>query len=1018
METRKLRYRLALDLGTTSIGWAMLRLNADDDPIAVIRAGVRIFGDGRNPQDGSSLAVTRREARAMRRNRDRKLKRRAKLMSALIELRFFPQDEEARKALDSLDPYELRARGLDHRLAPEEFARAVFHLNQRRGFKSNRKTDKADNESSALKFAIKRMREGLAEEGLRTVGEWLFKRHSRREPVRARYRETRVAREDGKSRILKSYDLYIDRAMVEHEFDLLWAKQSGFDQSRYSEAALILLKGILFHQRPLKPVKPGRCTLLPEEERAPLALPSVQQFRIYQELNHLAILTDDAREQFVTLDQRNAVARVLNEHSKSTFTKIATLLKLGGSVRFNLEDIKRDSLKGNLTAAKLSDDEMFGASWHGFPLERQDEIVWALLKEEDESALIGWLTKEFDLDEARAERIADARLPDGYGNLSRKALARILPELKAGVVTYDKAVVAAGFASHSALSHGEQTGEILLTELPYYGEPLQRHVGFGTGDPNDPPERRFGRIANPTVHIGLNQLRKVVNALIKRYGNPSEVIVEVTRELKQSRERKIEIQREQAARQTQNEQWRTDIQAVTGHDATAIDLQKMKLWVELNIKDAADRRCPYTGEQISVTRLFSDDVEIEHILPFSKTLDDSLNNKTVSLRRANRDKGNRTPFEAFGESQSGYEYATILQRANAMPKEKAKRFAVDGYERWLREDRDFLARALTDTAYLSRIAREYLSLVSAPNKVRVIPGRLTALLRGKFGLNAVLGLKGEKNRNDHRHHAVDACVIGVTDQGLLQRFANASASARDQQLSRLVESMPEPFPNYREHVARAVGSVIVSHRPDHNYEGQMHKDTAYGLVGAGVVRHTKVVDGKRVRESERLSVIEFSEPKAAHRHGLLPDGSARPYKGYKGDSNYCIEIIRTDAGRWAGEVVSTFAAYQIVRRSGVAGLRNPGTGIGGRSLVMRISKGDVLKVQIDGELAVFVVAWIRTDGRIALYKCHEANADARDRDKKDEFSYLVKSPGPLQKIAARRVTVSPIGDVRDPGFHE
>jgi CRISPR-associated endonuclease Csn1 len=96
---RKMRYRLALDLGTTSIGWAMFRLNADGDPIAIIRSGVRIFGDGRNPQDGSSLAVTRRAARAMRRNRDRKLKRKAQLMRALIELGFFPQSETARMSL-------------------------------------------------------------------------------------------------------------------------------------------------------------------------------------------------------------------------------------------------------------------------------------------------------------------------------------------------------------------------------------------------------------------------------------------------------------------------------------------------------------------------------------------------------------------------------------------------------------------------------------------------------------------------------------------------------------------------------------------------------------------------------------------------------------------------------------------------------------------------------------------------------------------------------------------------------
>ena len=65
-----MNYRLALDLGTTSLGWALIKLNTENQPVAVIKAGVRIFSDGRNPKDGSSLAVTRRNARAMRRRRD------------------------------------------------------------------------------------------------------------------------------------------------------------------------------------------------------------------------------------------------------------------------------------------------------------------------------------------------------------------------------------------------------------------------------------------------------------------------------------------------------------------------------------------------------------------------------------------------------------------------------------------------------------------------------------------------------------------------------------------------------------------------------------------------------------------------------------------------------------------------------------------------------------------------------------------------------------------------------------
>jgi CRISPR-associated endonuclease Csn1 len=139
---RKMNYRLALDLGSTSLGWAMVRLDAKNRPCAIIKAGVRIFSDGRNPKEGTSLAVTRREARAMRRRRDRLLKRKARMMKTLIAHGFFSQDKEDRKLLERSDPFALRAKGLDQALRPDEFARALFHINQRRGFKCNRKTDK------------------------------------------------------------------------------------------------------------------------------------------------------------------------------------------------------------------------------------------------------------------------------------------------------------------------------------------------------------------------------------------------------------------------------------------------------------------------------------------------------------------------------------------------------------------------------------------------------------------------------------------------------------------------------------------------------------------------------------------------------------------------------------------------------------------------------------------------------------------------------------------------------------
>lgn len=1015
----KMRYRLALDIGTTSIGWCLIRQNTNDEPTAVIRMGVRIFSDGRNPKDGTSLAVTRRNARQMRRRRDRLLKRKTRLINALTTLGFFPQDPIQRQALVNLDPYQVRKKGLNHQLTGPEFARALFHINQRRGFLSNRKTDQKENESGALKKAIKELNKKIEDEQCQTLGEWLCKRHEARLSVRARLR--------GKTQKDKAYDFYVTRAMVEHEFDTLWAKQSQFNPHLFNENAFHHLKDILLHQRPLKPVKPGRCTLLSDEERAPLALPSAQRFRIYQEVNNIRFQRPDFSDETLNISQRNTIAQLLEKQGEVRFSAMTKALKLPNTTQYNLADIKRDRLKGNATSATLSKEQHFGEQWYAFSHAEQDNIVDQLLNEVSESNLIQWLQQHTGVDEVRAEAIANTNLPEGYCNLSRAALSRVVPELMQDVIVYAEAVKRAGFESHSLLSHMQQTGEI-MEYLPYYGDPLRRHVAFAKDNPKN-DEERFGKIANPTVHIALNEIRKVVNALIKRYGKPNEIILEVTRDLKLNRERKREIEREQKIRQDRNSEFVREACTIIDIDPANIDRskrrelsQKMQLWTELNLKDCADRRCPYTGEPISIEMLLSSEVEVEHILPYSRTLDDSLNNKTVALRRANRDKGDATPYEAFGTQHiTGYDYNDILARAALMPKEKAKRFAPDGYQRWLKEDKDFLARALNDTAYISRIAREYLSLVCLPNKVRAIPGRMTSLLRGKFGLNKLLSGSGEKNRDDHRHHALDAAVIGITDQGLLQRFAKASASTKAQQLDRLVEQMPLPWASYRAHVERALNNIIVSHKPDHGYQGAIHEETAWGPYNEQQISRKVRPEGggSRERTTKNISpsLIPITGDIYQTRYGTNSTGDPNPYKYYLGGSNYCIEIYKDEKNKWQSEVISTHQAYQAVRQYGeieaVKRLRHPMQTLSGKPLMMRLMSHDIVKMVVDSKSKFMRVANISGNGQIFFAEHLESNVDSRNRDKNNLFKYISKYAGSLQKTNARHVTVSAIGEVSE-----
>ncbi|NCC03547.1 MAG: hypothetical protein EOM37_05820 [Proteobacteria bacterium] len=166
--------RLGIDLGTTSLGWALLEIRKEK-PASLIGIGVRIFSDGRDAQSSEPLAVARRNARGMRRNKDRRLLRRKKLLTLLVENALMPKEEGERRLLEKKDPYQLRERAIKEKIELYELGRALFHINQRRGFKSNLKTDRRENDLGALKGAIRDLETKLDETNSRTLGSFLAK---------------------------------------------------------------------------------------------------------------------------------------------------------------------------------------------------------------------------------------------------------------------------------------------------------------------------------------------------------------------------------------------------------------------------------------------------------------------------------------------------------------------------------------------------------------------------------------------------------------------------------------------------------------------------------------------------------------------------------------------------------------------------------------------------------------------------------------------------------------------------
>jgi len=1034
-------YRLALDIGTNSIGWCILDLDEVCSPETIRAMGVRIFPDGRDAKSQASLAVDRRLARQMRRRRDRYLRRRSQLMDALIRHGLMPTTAEDRNELEGLDPYALRAKGLQEALSLFELGRVIFHLNQRRGFRSNRKTDKGS-EAGKIKPAIKRLHDLMSEAGVSTLGEYLYLRRQSGHTVRSR-----LVGQGTKAQ----YEFYPDRSIVEDEFFRLWNAQAAYHPN-LSDSARDEFHKIIFYQRPLKPVQPGRCTLEPTKERAPQAFPVSQWFRIYQELNQLRVVTPELHERELTFSERNTLAAILKQGKDLTFESLRTRLKLAPGHAFNLEGESRDKLKGDSTAYLLAKKDHFGPAWHELSPESQHDVVELLLEEESEDTLVAALMGRWQLDEKNARAIAALNLPAGYSRLCLEALCSITKELVKDVILYHEAVKRAGYASHSWFATGE-----IHERLPYYGLVLQRHVGFGTNHPADRAEVRYGRISNPTVHIALNQVRRVVNELIKLHGHPAQIVLEVARDLKNGLMARREIAKRQAEQKRANDRRRDQLKEF-GIPVTGDALMRMRLWEELAENPAA-RCCPYTGEHVSMQRLFSNEVEVEHVLPFSRTLDNSPSNKTISLRRANMYKGNRSPFEAFGTSADGFDWSGIVSRAALMSSAKRWRFGEDAMSRYEREG-DFLDRQLVDTQYIARITREYLTAVCDPCKVWVTPGRLTSLLASRWGFP-------RKNRDDHRHHALDAALIGVTDRALLKKVADKNSRERSQGVDNFLAGFEAPWNGFRSDVLAAYGGIVVSHKSDHGLGGCLHNETAYGILGPngsqGNAQHyvpigaittpadvLKVkgfglrasilssIAGTPIRKCRdllsRLVSMREREAKEFIRAFVGLDGKefakrlndyatargmrrvrlketvtlvainnreGKPYKGVKGDSNAYYAIYLDPDGRWVGEIVSTLQANSPSYRTRCDELGYP--------VVTHLFRNDMLELNENGVTKVVYVVRL-SEKQIALAEHNEADVDGRTRDKSVDFTLIYKSsPASLQKSGAKIISVSPSG---------
>lgn len=1062
---------LGLDLGTNSLGWSIIGL-VDGEPARLVRAGVRVFDagmdDSKGPGREESRNKTRRDARSHRRQLWRHQRRMLKLARILQRLELLPagdlsQPEARQDYFNRLDaailqspwfsakeksgaypaprqvlPYILRAGALDEPIEPHFFGRALYHLAQRRGFLSNRKqAAKKDDDEGKVKEGIAEIRRAMQEKQARTLGDYF----SRLSPFDERIRRRWTARD-----------------MYETEFNAIWTAQAALHPALLTPKAKKEIRQAIFFQRPLwfdrKTI--GQCELEPSQHRAPAYSLLAQRFRLLQKVNDLQIELPGELPRFLTVQERGKLADILELQGDLSFHKgrkidgrtvpsVRDLLGLSKAATFNLQRGGEERIPGNRTTSQFY--RVFGEPWMEMSAVEHEKAIMDVHSVQKTETLKRRALEYWKLEGDAAEKFCKLTLEPDYVSYSRKAIQNLLPLLEQGI-------------------------PLATARMQAYPE------SFASGEPQallPPVEKALAEIRNPAVTRSLTELRKVTNTIVRQFGKPTQIHVELARDLKKSKK-----QREAAAENNRrNEKARLEAAAKIIKEA-GIQEPRPDDKRKFLLAEECHWQCPYTGKSISMSALFGPEpqFDIEHIIPFSLSMDNSFFNLTLCYVPENRSvKGNRTPHQVYSSDEAKYEQMLMRVRNFAGERTtvaaKLKRFMLNNEELEVFLE-DFRNRQLNDTAYATRLAKRYLGLlyggeIDQQNRRRVFArsGRATSDFRALWKLNGILndgpsngGGRLEKMRTDHRHHAVDAVVIGLANDSMIQRLSRAAQVAPELH-RRLFGPLEGPWPNFVATVREEIGRINASHRPNRKVSGALHEETLYSralpLPGGSpgqkpAPRVRKPLE--RITKSEVDDIADVTvramvqkkladlggDPKKFSVPGNLPffktaDGREIPIKSVRvikktptfplgagrrqrfvtSESNHHLEIFAEldefgEEVEWVGAVVSLAEAYRRKKAYLPIVQKNFGPK---RQFKFSISPGEVVECAGKaGDRELFVM---RMTSQLSSGQLNIGFAPINDARKAREMqkarTWLWANPDTFRRRHPRKVALNPLGEL-------
>ncbi len=717
---------LGIDTGTNSIGWAIVDYDKDanEDKYTLVDKGVHIFQEGVKIEKGieSSRAAERTDHRRLRIGYWRRKVRKISLLRILIENNLCPQlSPEELKAwrskknyplddafmmwqrtdeAENKNPYYYRHLCLTERLDLKQernrhiLGRAIYHINQRRGFLSNRKEDTKESEGE-VKKGMDALTASMQERGVDYLGEYFYLLYQGHEKIRNHY-----------------------TSRLEHyEKELLKICEMQDVDNQLSKGLTDRFRRTIITQRPLKSQKHsvGRCVFEKDKHRCPVSHPLYEQYRMYQFINSIKLQGpyDTALRPLTDVEKALIIPTFLMKSNKDfKFEKIAKILakkskrigyykdKAEYDYRFNFQ--LDTSVSGCPVIAHLSDifggksdaDEWLDRACEVYTLAKKknryeimNDIWHALFFFDDEAKLREWAREKLQLDETQAEEFSKIHLPSDYASLSLKAIRKILPYMKQYRMIYSHAVflanlptvlpcqtdreallpmlckedaddIVSAFLDYDNLRKNKMTeistkeeyvkryvinryqlcedGEIAKLKKLYHPSmietfPKVREETEGGYYQLGSP--RTNSLRNPMAMRSLFRIRHIVNTLLRegKIDKDTTIHIEFARELNDANKRSAE-RHHQNAREAENKKFAEEIAKVIGKKPTKEEVKKYRMWEEQN------HICLYTGNTISLTDLFgSNKYDIEHTIPRSVGGDSTDMNLTVCDSEYNRE---------------------------------------------------------------------------------------------------------------------------------------------------------------------------------------------------------------------------------------------------------------------------------------------------------------------------------------------------------------------------------------------